>query len=184
MLDYKAVGRTPSGIRLTRNGREISAIRAPLGRVRVAGRAVRIADSAWVADVPPLPVRVADGEYDVFAYRWLHRGGDVNVCAVVRFRPPRLMVVTRRLAIHTDFRPDLTEGVIVDTGEITILSGNAITLESGLGDGYYPVVANLNYGRALQSLVVDFKLWECGKTILPSGWRSDEYGMAVPPDDA
>ena len=68
-----------------------------------------------------------------------------------------MAVVTRRLVIRTSIRPDLTEGIIVDSAEIALQSSNTLTIASGFGDGYYPVVANFNWGVLLQSVVVDFE---------------------------
>ena len=184
MFFYKRIGRLPNVIHLKRNGLPITANRIKAGEIEVKGKSLTIADSAWASEVPPLPMRVDDGVYDVHSYQWQHPSGPIIVCAAICFRPQRWSI-TRRLNIHTDIRPDLSAGVIVDSAEITIQSGSAVKLRSGLGDGYYPVFANFNFGFFAQSLVVDFKIWELRNVIARSGQRTDEYGIVSsnPPID-
>lgn len=86
--------------------------------------------------------------------------------------------VTRRLSIRTEIRPDLNEGIIVDTGEIAIQSDDSITMQAGLGDGYYPIFVNYNFGIVSQSVVVDFKIWEVDRRImLRPGQTLDDFGI-------
>ena len=176
MIDYREIGKLPPSIRLSRNDRPFEAFRTQVGSVVVDDGRIRIADAEWVDDVPPLPVRVPRGTYPVHAYQWRHRGAGINVCVAIAFRR-QLLPRTRQLVIETDIRPDLTEGIIVDTAEIAIRSSNLLRLASGLGDGYYPVFAIHNLGGQLQSLVVDFKIWHVRRYILLPGQEMDEYAL-------
>lgn len=178
MLNYKQIGRLPESITISRNGKPLSALRVNLGKVRVIDRTLKIADAEMIDEFPPLPVTITNGEYDVYTYQWPHPRGIVNLCAVLYVRPQRWSL-TRRLSIPNEVRPDLAEGLIVDFGAVSIKSGNAITLTSGLGDGYYPVFANNNFGWWLQSLIVDFKIWEMGNVVHMPGQQVDEYGIGM-----
>jgi hypothetical protein len=176
VLEHREIGNLPPSIQLSRNGRPIEARRAEIGSVTVEDGRLRIADAAWVDQVPALPVRVPRGTHPVHAYQWHHRGETINACVAISFRR-QLLPVTRQLVIETDIRPDLTEGVIVDTAEVAVSASNVLRLSSGLGDGYYPVIANANLGLWLQSLVVDFKIWHLPRVILMPGQEMDEYGF-------
>jgi hypothetical protein len=178
MLDYGAIGRIPESIALNRNGKVIAAARKRLGTLRVINRTLRIADAEMIHEFPPLPVGVKNGEYEVYAYEWSHSRGPVNVCAVVLLRQQR-WAISRRLTIRNNIRPDLTEGLFVDFGAVSIESDNLITLTAGLGDGYYPVFAIRNFGVFLQSIIVDFKIWKLPNLVLLPGQKLDEYGMVV-----
>ena len=176
MLNYKMIGRLPESITLFRNGKPFSATRVSLGKMQVVDRAIQVADAAMIDEFPPLGVWLGNGEYAAYAYQWAHPSGIINICAVLHIRPQRCCW-TRRLSIPNDVRPDLAEGLIVDSGEISFKSANKTTLTSGFGDGYYPVFANLNFGLWLQSLIVDFKIWEIGNVIHMPGHVLDEYGI-------
>ena len=178
MLDSTALARLPSSIRFYRNGRPVDAVREDVGSVRVDDGRLWIADAGLVERVPPLPVGVPRGTHRVCAYRWHHASGPVNVCLVVAFTRA-FLPRSRRLTITTDVRPDLADGIIVDTAEVAVVGADALTERSGLGDGYYPVFANYNLGLKLQSLVVDFKLWEVRRVVLMRGSTLDDYGMVT-----
>ena len=176
MLDHREIGNLPPSIRLSRNGRPIEARRAEIGSITVEDHKIRIADAAWADQVPALPVRVPRGSHAVHAYQWLHRIGPINVCVVVPFSSAPV-VKARQLRIETDIRPDLTDGIIVDTAEVALRSSNTLTVASGLGDGYYPIIANYDADSQVQSLVVDFKVWDAGNYVLAHGQRLDEFGI-------
>lgn len=179
MLDFKEIGSLPEVISLTRNGKPFRAARFTLGKLRVSQGTIRIADAEMINEFPPLPMRVPNGEHSVVVYQWHHSRGPIDVCAIVFFRPSR-WTVTRRMAIPNDVRPDLSAGLIVDSGAISIQSDNAITLTAGQGDGYYPLFANYNFGWWLQAVIVDFKIWEIGNVALMPGQKFDEFGIVVP----
>jgi hypothetical protein len=149
-----------------------------LGEIQIVGRSLRVADPAWVDDVPGLSINIVDDAYPVYAYEWSHRTGPIIVCVVIPFLQRRWLT-TRRLRIINDIRPDLTKGVIVDTGEIAIASGNQITLPSGLGDGYYPVIENRFLGVWTQSIIIDFEVYEPSNYGVGHGFILDEYGMII-----
>ena len=174
MLNCQLVGSLPTSIPLTRNLRLISAVRTLVGNVRIDRRGLRIADSGWSRQVPPLPIAAPSGTYPVHTYQWAHPRGPFNVCVVVRFRNP-VRLKTQRLKIRANIQPDLSDGIVVDSAEIDVRSANKLTIPSGLGDGYYPVFANVNVDGQLQSAVVDFKAWEVGKVTSESVF--DEYGV-------
>lgn len=175
---YRAAGMAPDVIQLRMNRRPISAGRILLGEIRINDRSLRVADPAWVDDVPALSVRIEDGAYPVYAYEWSHRRGPITVCVVIPFLPRR-WTTTRRLRISNDIRPDLTEGVIVDTGEIAIQGANQLVLRSGLGDGYYPIMENRNLVMWTQSLVIDFQIWEQRNYGVGHGFTLDDYGLPI-----
>jgi hypothetical protein len=182
MLDHKAAARLPETIRFTRNGLEVEARRARAGEVRVVGQALRIADVMYEGsnrhEQPRLPIRIPDGSYPVHVYQWDHPRGIINVCGVISFCSQR-WAVTRRLAIQSEWRPDITHGVIVDNGRLTIWSASAVTFEAGLGDGVYPVVGVYNFGLFAQAIVVDLLVWknDSHRIILLPGQEFDEYGI-------
>jgi hypothetical protein len=176
MLNVVELAKRPESITFQRNGRAATARRVELGAVNVSNGQLRIADSAWVDDVPPLPVPVRSGTFPLYAYQWEHRGEAINVCLVLRLARP-LFPKARQLVIETDIRPDLTEGVIVDSAEVTIKGDTSACVKSGLGDGYYPVFAVRNLFGGTQAIVVDFKLWHVARYILMPGQAQDEYGF-------
>jgi hypothetical protein len=176
VLNYKAAARLPDTLPFTRNGREAKARRVPVGEVEVAGRKLRVADAAYGDETPPLPIRVPDGTHRVYAYQWDHPRGPINICAVVAFGRQRL-AVARRLEIANAMRPDLTAGIIADSGEVRIASVSGITFPSGLGDGYYPVVGVFNFGLFVQAVLLDFKVWQMPHVILLPGQVLDEFGV-------
>jgi hypothetical protein len=176
MLDCRAIGRLPECLSFTRGGLEVTAARNDLGTIHVRNRRLWVADPMLLDAAAPLPLRPSDGAASVHTYVWDHPCGPINVCAVVRFRPQG-WANTRRLAVRTDVRPDLAEGVIVDCGEIAIRSADAVQLRSGLGDGYYPVYANYNLGAFAQSVIVDFEVWRVRDVILLPGQQLDEFGI-------
>jgi hypothetical protein len=84
------------------------------------------------------------------------------------------------LAIRNEWRPDLTEGVIADNGNLTIWSKTAVSFNPGhIGVGYFPVVGVYNFGLSLQAIVIDFLVWKDDRhrIILLPGWEFDEYGI-------
>jgi len=83
------------------------------------------------------------------------------------------------LEIDNRCRPDLFEGIVVDSGHVTVAATNTITLASGLGDGYYPIFANYNFGFQLQSLILDFNVWKIRNYVILPGQRLDEFGLPV-----
>jgi hypothetical protein len=176
VLDHKAAARLPDRLRFTCNGREAEARRVQLGEVEVAGRALRVADVAYGDHTLPLPVRVPDGRHAVHAYRWDHPRGPINVCAVMAFGRQRL-ATARRLAIANALRPDLTAGIIVDHAEVRIGGTSHVTLPSGLGDGYYPVVGVFNFGLFVQAVVLDFEVGRPRNVVLLPGQELDEFGI-------
>jgi hypothetical protein len=179
MLFYKTIACLPEAVRFSRNGYPIAAQRKSLGRIQIADARVWAADPQLIDDVLSLPVKCPNGEFDVFRYEWNHQNGPVNVCVVIAFRPQH-WAISRRLSIHTAIRPDLTEGIIVDFGQVALRSASTISVKSGLGDGYYPVVAVYNFGVALQALIVDFKIWETRPIILCDESRTlDKFGIPV-----
>lgn len=181
-IRYTTAGGVPDVIELKRNRRPISAERVLLGEIEVADRAITIADPSWVDETPRLPVRIENGVYPVYAYQWMHRSGPVNVCIVLYLSRDR-WTVPRRLRIPNDIRPDLTEGVMVDTGEVAISGGNKIITQSGCGDGYYPVVANRSLRIRVQSIVVDFEVHRTANYGVGHGFKLDEYGIPILPEE-
>lgn len=176
MLNIVAAAKLPPSISFQRNGLNATAHRADIGSVEPSDGQIRIADSAWVDTVPPLPVHVPSGLFPIHLYQWQHCGQIINACLVIPFaRPffPRAI----QLSIETDIRPDLTEGVIVDSGEVAVQGLSSVVIQSGLGDGYYPVFAVKNLFGKIQSIVVDFKLWHVPRYILMPGQFQDEYGF-------
>ena len=176
MLNHREIGKLPPLIRLSRNGRSFEARRAEIGSIDVKDGQIRIADAEWVDQVPALPIRVPCGTHAAYAYQWLHRIDPINVCVVFAFSLEQA-VKSRQLRIETDIRPDLTDGIIVDTAKVAMQSSTQLTLTSGLGDGYYPIMANYDMHSEVQSLVVDFKVWKVSSYILAPGQRLDEFGM-------
>src|SRR5262249_18485170 len=108
-IPYKTAGTAPRVINLLRNNRPISASRMLLGEIQIVGRSLRVADPAWVDDVPGLSINIVDDAYPVYAYEWSHRTGPIIVCVVIPFLQRRWLT-TRRLRIINDIRPDLTKG--------------------------------------------------------------------------
>jgi hypothetical protein len=176
VLDYKAAARLPDRLRFTRNGREAEARRVLVGEIQINGRELRVADVAYGNDAPPLPVRVPDGRHRVYAYDWEHARGPIKVCAVVAFGRQRL-AVARPLVISNQMRPDLTDGIIVDHAEVQIGGTSGVTLPSGLGDGYYPVIGVYNFGVSVQAIVLDLKVWQVREVVLLPGQVLDEFGV-------
>jgi hypothetical protein len=176
VLDHKAAARLPDRLSFTRNGRAAEARRVQVGEVDVAGRELKIADAAYGNEVPPLSVRVPDGRHGINTYQWAHTDGPISICLVVAFGCQRLPVA-RALKIANDMWPDLTAGIIVDSAEVRIGGASHLTLSSGLGDGYYPVVAVYNFGLFLQALVLDFEVWRVREVILVPGQVLDEFAM-------
>lgn len=176
MLDHKAAARLADRLWFTCNGRAAEAQRVQVGEIEVSGRALRVADVAYGDEAPPLPVRAPDGRHAVHAYRWDHPRGPINVCAVVAFGQQRL-AVARRLVIANAPRPDLTAGIIVDHGEVRIGGRSHVTLPSGLGDGYYRVIAVYNFGLVVQAVVLDFEVGRPRNVVLLPGQEFDEFGI-------
>src|SRR5688572_26046954 len=77
----------PASLRLQRNGMNLQAVRVKLERLRVGDGRIWIADAAWVEEVPALPVKLPSGEFEVYAYQWQHRLGEINVCAAIVVSP-------------------------------------------------------------------------------------------------
>ena len=179
MLDYPAIGRLPPSIQLSRNHRPIDAVRVEVGNVPVDDGRLWITDDGWEDQLPPLPIVAPVGGHPVYAYQWRHPSGDVNVCAVVWFRE-QVKGAAKRLRIKTHVRPDLDEGVIVDSAAVAIRGSTGLTLRSGLGDGYYPIIAVYNSDRSIQAVIADFNVWEVRKCIMMDGWELDEYAMPRP----
>jgi hypothetical protein len=176
---YKAIARFPDVLRLSRNGHPIEANRHHSGRIQITDSRLWVADPHFIDEVPALAVKCPNGEFDVFRYEWQHQNAPINVCLAIAFRP-QSWAIARRLRIPTSIRPDLTDGIIVDFGQAAIRSASMITVDSGLGDGYYPVVAVFNYGIRLQSIIIDFKIWETRQIILLDESRTlDKYGIPV-----
>lgn len=176
MLNHKATAQLPERLRFTCNGREAEASRIQLGEIEVAGGTLRVADVAYGDEALPLPVRVPDGRHTVYAYRWDHPRGPINVCAVMAFGRQRL-AVARRLVIANTPRPDLTAGIIVDHAEVRIGGRSHVTLRSGLGDGYYPVIGMYNFGLFVQAVVLDFEVGRRRNVVLLPGQEFDEFGI-------
>jgi hypothetical protein len=164
MFNYQVLGRLPEAISFTRMNSRCTARLVQLGEVRIARRRLWIADTALVDQVRPLPVWAPNGAYPIHSYEWTYEGQAVNACVIIAFRLQK-WTTTRQLKVRTRIRPDLCDGIIVDSGEIAVRSLESVTVPAGLGDGYYPVVANYNLGLFLQSLVVDFKPWEVRQII-------------------
>jgi hypothetical protein len=176
VLDHKSAARLPEQLRFTRNGREADARRVQLGEIEVVCRELRVSDATYGDGVSPLPVRVPNGLHTVHVYLWDHPRGSIPVCMVMAFWPQRL-AVARPLVIDNNMRADLTDGIIVDCGEVRISSATSVTLASGLGDGYYPVYGIYNFGLFVQAIVLDFKVWQVRKMGLLPGQTMDEFGI-------
>lgn len=176
VLDYKTAARLPDRLSFVRNGRVAEARRVRLGQIEVTGGELKMADVAYGEQTAPLPVRVPNGRHVVNGYQWDHSQGPINVCVVVAFRRQRL-AVARPLVIANELRPDLTAGIIVDHAEVRIGGVPGVTLPSGLGDGYYPVVAVYNFGLIPQAVVLDFEVWRMRKVVLLPGQEFDEFGI-------
>jgi hypothetical protein len=183
VLNHKSAARLPDRLRFTRNGREADAHRVQLGEIEVVGRELRVADATYEDEVSPLPVRVPNGLHAIHVYLWEHPRGSIPVCVVMAFLPQRL-AVARPLVIDNNMRADLTDGIIVDSGEVRIGSASSITLASGLGDGYYPLHGIYNFGLFVQAVVLDFKVWQVRKMGLLPGQTLDEFGIVrrISPD--
>ncbi len=177
VLNYKAIARLPDRILIFRNGWEAQANRVQRGEIDVVGHSIKIADAAYGEAVSPLPVRVPNGRHMVYSYEWNHPWGPISTCAVVQFGQPRLSVV-RSLVIQNDMRPDLTEGIIVDSAEARVAGASCVTLTSGLGDGYYPVFGIFNFGFFVQAIVLDFKIWQVREVVRMPGVEIDKYGIS------
>ena len=54
-----------------------------------------------------------------------------------------------------------------------------VTLPSGLGDGYYPVVGVFNFGVFVQALVLDFQVGRVRNIVLLPGQMFDEFGIVL-----
>ncbi|MEX2188202.1 MAG: hypothetical protein WD875_15455 [Pirellulales bacterium] len=176
MIDVKAAARLPRGLKFTRNGLSADARRIEIGVVDVRDRAVHLADEDYAHDLAPLPIRVPNGRHRVYAFQWEHAGEAISVCAVISFRR-QLFAVARPLLIDNPARPDLTEGIAVDSGKVHIEAATSLTIPSGLGDGYYPVFAILNFGLVVQAIVIDFEIWTVRHVILQDHQELDEFGM-------
>lgn len=176
MLDYKTAARLPDQLSFARNGRAAEARRIRLGEIEIAGGELKVADVAYGDHTQPLPVRVPDGRHVVHGYRWDHPQWPINVCVVVAFRRQRF-AVARPLVIANKLRPDLTAGIIVDHAEVRVRGVSGVTLPSGLGDGYYPVVGVYNFGLIPQAVVLDFQVWRTQNIVLLPGQVFDEFGM-------
>ena len=176
MLGFKAAARLPDRLAFIRNGRVAETTRIRLNEITIDDNRLKIADAAYEGRIPPIPVRVPNGKHVVHIYQWNHPRGLINVCAVVAFNRQRLAGV-RQLKIANDTRPDITDGFIVDSGEVRIGSESGVSLESGLGDGCYPVIAVYNFGLFLQAVVVDFKVWKVRNVVLLPGQEFDEFAI-------
>lgn len=181
-LDHKTITRLPDTIEFSRRDRSIMARRVQLGEIRVSGHTLRIADVMYEGEgrneQPPLPVRAPNGLHPVYAYQWDHPDRIINVCAVVAFRA-QSWALGRRLVVRNEWRPDLTHGVIVDNGQLSLWSETAVTFEAGLGDGVYPIIGVFNFGFFPQAVVIDLMLWrdESHRIILLPGQYLDEFGI-------
>ena len=67
---------------------------------------------------------------------------------------------------------------MVDSAEVRIAGTSHVTLPSGLGDGYYPVVGVFNLGLLVQAVVLDFEVWRTRNVALLPGQELDEFGIA------
>jgi hypothetical protein len=176
MLNLSLAARLPDRLRFTRNGREAEANRIRLGEVEVIHSRIKLADAAYHEEMPTLRIRVPNGRWAVHVYQWNHAAGSFNVCAVISFARQRL-ALSRTLTIPNEIRPDMTAGMMVDSGEIWVGDESGLTFPAGLGDGYYPVVGLFNYGLFLQAIVIDLKAWHVPRVILQPGQVMDEFGM-------
>jgi hypothetical protein len=170
------LARLDDQLSFSRNGRTAVARRVEVGRVEITGHELRIGDAPYAHSLPPLPIRAPDGTRVVHAYQWDHRRDAIYVCVVLSFRPQRL-AVARQLTIANELRPDLTAGIIVDSGEVRVGGATFVRLRSGLGDGYYPVFALYNLGLWLQAVVLDFQIYRMRRLILLPGQELDEFGI-------
>lgn len=180
-LDYCAVAALPKQLCFERLGRSIEAVLFEHGALTVTDGTMRLADAAWVERTPALRLRIPSGSYPVYTYRWMHAGRPIEVCAVVAWRRP-LLSVYRPLEVPSAVRPDLSDGVAVDSGAVAFRGANTLHVASGFGDGYYPAFEVLNLGLWRQALIVDFKAWHVKRYALMRGQMLDEYGLVVNQD--
>jgi hypothetical protein len=176
VLDHEAAARLPERLPFSRNGRTIEVRRVRLGEIVVARQQLKIGDAAYGDDTQPIPIRVPNGRHSVHVYQWDHPRGPIYVCAVVAFGRQR-WALARPLSIANNMRPDLAEGIIVDSGEVRIGSVSHVTLSSGLGDGYYPVIGVYTFGLFAQAVVLDFLVGSVREVILLPGQVLDEFAI-------
>ena len=181
MLPIHQLLDAPKSFEFVRNSKSIVATRHELSPPSHALSRVTIADA--MAPEEFTPIRVAKSEYRCLLYQWSHPRGVINVCAaIVPTSAARGRIV--ELSIKQTFAPHVP-GLPVDSGEIVMdFGGNKHVIESGLGDGYYPVYGCKPMFRRPTAIVVDFKIWQTrDNVILLNNQRFDEYGIVCFDDE-
>ena len=181
MLPIRDLFRCPASFEFTRNGKSVVATQRELTSQLVRLSQVTIADSGAPDEFSP--IRLRPQEYRCYIYEWYHPAATLNVCVVIS---PSEAVSGRivELPVRQNFAPHVP-GVPVDSGEIIVeLSNSSHTIDSGLGDGYYPVyAAKPLFGRPT-AIAIDFKLWQThGNIMLMDNQRFDEYGIVCIDDN-
>lgn len=165
----------PESATLRRNGLDVVAARRELARAECPDGRVTIGDAEGIDLFRP--IRVRPGAYRVVVYEWQHpRRGSVNLALLVAScdKPSGIL---RPIAVEQVFAPHV-EGLPVDCAALWVRVGVAtLRVNSGLGDGVYPVYARKSLASPPDLILVDFKVWELRNYIERPGWTVDEYGL-------
>lgn len=168
----------PDTVELSRNGVPFSAQRMELATTLSTG-GVLFADAGSEDSFTPVPF--VHGPATLHAYVWTHpHRGPINVAVVVRTEGPRSQPgALREIKIRQCYARHI-DGIPVDGGEISItLCGKSTRVESGFGDGAFPVYGRNRFLRRNDVLIVDFLVWKVKKVILRDGWVFDQWHVGV-----
>ncbi len=166
----------PDSFNLSRNNLPVQCKQKSLGSLVINNKKIVIGDKDGIELFAPIICE--NGTYKIYSYVWDHSRGEINVAIIAAMEG----VTGGRLnEIHLDqnYAPHL-DGLPVDSGAIKIVGGGqSFVIESGFGDGLYPVYGKKRVLRKPHAIVVDFCIWKIRNVILRSGWEFDKYHVAV-----
>ena len=167
----------PQSITLERNHRAIVAVAEELGTFECADGHITVGDAEGIAEFSPITVR--SGAYRVVVYQWQHPQQRLVNVALLAACADTSRGRVKHILVRQSFAPHIAD-LPVDFASVAVKIGNrTVRVQSGLGDGVYPVYVRKPFLRAANLVMVDFKIWELGKVVLLPGQEMDEYQMVV-----
>lgn len=176
MISYRELVQCPTICGLQRGPKFVELERQLVGELDISRNQVSIFDPELEDQPPRLPVRIRNGLAPVYVYRAQLGDRLCNACVLILLRKPRFAMLSR-LAIRDFGFAASCRGVMTDSAQIEIRSTNAITVDSGLGDGVYPIIVSRNFGFRVQAIIIDFLLHKRANYLLMPGQNLDEWGF-------
>jgi len=168
----------PDKFQSERNGLKINCIKDVIGQFKVENYKITVGDKLGISLFTP--VKMISGTYQIVKYVWNHDiVGSINVGILIRHEKT-IGGSKKCVQIMQTYAPHISDGIPVDSACISIIGGNkCFDIESGLGDGVYPVYGLKKFLSKYNSIYIDLMIWNVRRVIITDDSKFDKYQIAV-----